>query len=80
MPNEFVDQDQGESPQADASAFAVAHAIVDFLKRAFFSWLPFMLLWKWADWTWGLALAGGVAAGYALEALWKRLLSEGDQD
>jgi hypothetical protein len=70
----------GHSPNNDAHAFAVAHGIVGLLKRAFYSWLPFILLWRAADWSVPLALGGGIAGGYLLEACCNRLLAGGEEE
>ncbi len=74
------DHDSSRDAEGDSRAFAVAHRIVELLKRIFFSFLPVLLFWQAAGWSLPAALAGGIAVGYALEALGKRLLAEDDDD
>ena len=79
MSHDLSDDEPAPSVQADTRAFGIAHGIFAALKRVFYSWLPVLLLVRWADWSIGPAILGGLAAGYGIEAIWKWLL-EGDDD
>jgi hypothetical protein len=80
MSNGLTDDDQLKASREDARAFALAHGIFALLTRAFYSCLPFLLLWRWAGWPVTTALLGAIAAGYGLEALWIRFLAEPHDD
>jgi hypothetical protein len=80
MSHDLSDDEPSTSVQADTRAFGIAHGIFAALKRVFYSWLPVLLLMRWADWSFWPAIVGGLAAGYGLEAIWKWLLKEGDDE
>ena len=80
MPHDLSDDESSTSVQADTQAFGIAHGIFAALKRVFFSWLPVLLLVRWADWAIGPAILGGLAAGYGIEAIWNWLLEEREDD
>jgi hypothetical protein len=80
MSNDLTNENHWKSSREDARSFAIAHGIFELLKRAFYSVLPFLLLWGCADWPVSSAFLGAIVAGYGLEALWVRFLAEDRHD
>ncbi len=82
MTEDILNEEMMPDPSGggDARAFAIAHGIVEALKRAFFSWLPFLVAWRWLGHDWPVALGIALVAGYALEACAKRWLVVGERD